>query len=194
MMYEHGRMIGRPSEWSAFVIDVIKRGTPGPGEESKHPAASDEKTLCYGSIVSIREKHSGLRTEPLLMCKVVSGELQLRCYDPVNQLEKIAFAKVVNGQGRWYLRAPGKARERFDEETGKPMPRIRKRQKGARDTFNEVVKKRVAPALDQEENDEEGPVVKFALPKISVQQIEGQEVRTEYIDDFLCWSINGVSE
>ncbi len=192
MLFEGPRMIGRPSEWSAIVIDVIKRGGPPPGPDKASPL-DDESVLTHGSIVSLRERATGLRTEPLLMCKVNNGELQLGHHGPVHQLEKVAFARAVEGQGRWYLRAPGKEQAKYDE-SGKLAPRIRKRVKSNRDTTNDVVKRRMAPALDMEDQDEDGPAVKFALPKIQVSNTGQQEVRTEFLDDFLCWSINGVSE
>ncbi|KAJ9103345.1 hypothetical protein QFC19_004443 [Naganishia cerealis] len=189
---EHGKLVGMPSDWSAFVIDVVKRGEPPGGLPEKN--RPDPGIITFNSTVILRDIHSDYRTEPLLLIKIMSGKPVLNEFGPVSELNKVAFAKVVAGQGKWYLRAPGHDRDKLEDENGKPLPRIRKRIRGKKDTVNSVVKKRVAPALDTEDNFGDPSAVRFEPSKLSVEVIDGQSVEGEYFDDFITWTISGVTE
>ncbi|KAJ9095619.1 hypothetical protein QFC21_005490 [Naganishia friedmannii] len=189
---EHGKLVGMPSDWSAFVIDVVKRGEPPGGLPEKN--RPDPGVITFNSTVILRDIHSDYRTEPLLLIKIMSGKPVLNEFGPVSELNKVAFAKVVAGQGKWYLRAPGHDRDKLEDENGKPLPRIRKRIRGKKDTVNSVVKKRVAPALDTEDNFGDPSAVRFEPSKVSVEVIDGQSVEGEYFDDFITWTISGVTE
>jgi hypothetical protein len=189
---EHGKLVGMPSDWSAFVIDVVKRGEPPGGLPEKN--RPDPGVITFNSTVILRDIHSDYRTEPLLLIKIMSGKPVLNEFGPVSELNKVAFAKVVAGQGKWYLRAPGHDRDKLEDENGKPLPRIRKRIRGKKDTVNSVVKKRVAPALDTEDNFGDPSAVRFEPSKLSVEVIDGQSVEGEYFDDFITWTISGVTE
>lgn len=194
MFVQHGSLLGKPSDWSAFVMDVVKKGQPPENWEGPVDLSDDPNEVTYGSIVILRDIHTNFRTEPLLLCKVENGKCKLADWGPVSQLQKVAFARTVTGQGRWYLRAPGQDRDKIDEATGQPTKRIRKRIRGKKDTVNTVIKKRLAPALDQEENLEDGPILKFVKPKIQIEVIDGQEKQTEFMDDFISWSLSGITE
>lgn len=190
---EHGKLVGMPSDWSAFVIDVVKRGEPPGGLPEKN--RPDPGIITFNSTVILRDIHSDYRTEPLLLIKVMSGKPVLNEFGPVSELNKVAFAKVVASQGKWYLRAPGHDRDKLEDENGKPLPRVRKRIRGKKDTVNSVVKKRVAPALDTEDNYNGDPsAVRFEPSKLSIEVIDGQSVEGEYFDDFITWTISGVTE
>ncbi|KAJ9115077.1 hypothetical protein QFC22_005405 [Naganishia vaughanmartiniae] len=189
---EHGRLVGMPSDWSAFVIDVVKRGEPPGGLPEKN--RPDPGVITFNSTVILRDIHSDYRTEPLLLIKIMSGKPVSNEFGPVSELNKVAFAKVVAGQGKWYLRAPGHDRDKLEDENGKPLPRIRKRIRGKKDTVNSVVKKRVAPALDTEDNSGDPSAVRFEPSKLSVEIIDAQSVEGEYFDDFITWTISGVTE
>ncbi|KAI5454274.1 hypothetical protein NCC49_004334 [Naganishia albida] len=190
---EHGKLVGMPSDWSAFVIDVVKRGEPPGGLPEKN--RPDPGIITFNSTVILRDIHSDYRTEPLLLIKVMSGKPVLNEFGPVSELNKVAFAKVVADQGKWYLRAPGHDRDKLEDENGKPLPRVRKRIRGKKDTVNSVVKKRVAPALDTEDNYNGDPsAVRFEPSKLSIEVVAGQSVEGEYFDDFITWTISGVTE
>lgn len=189
---EHGKLVGMPSDWSAFVIDVVKRGEPPGGLPEKN--RPDPGVITFNSTVILRDIHSDYRTEPLLLLKIMSGKPVLNEFGPVSELNKVAFAKVVAGQGKWYLRAPGHDRDKLEDENGKPLPRIRKRIRGKKDTINSVVKKRVAPALDTEDNFGDPSAVRFEPSKLSVEVVDGQSIEGEYFDDFITWTISGVTE
>lgn len=190
---EHGKLVGMPSDWSAFVIDVVKRGEPPGGLPEKN--RPDPGIITFNSTVILRDIHSDYRTEPLLLIKVMSGKPVVNEFGPVSELNKVAFAKVVAGQGKWYLRAPGHDRDKLEDENGKPLPRVRKRIRGKKDTVNSVVKKRVAPALDTEDNYHGDPsAVRFEPSKLAIEVVDGQSVEGEYFDDFITWTISGVTE
>ncbi|KAH8084115.1 hypothetical protein HD553DRAFT_272871 [Filobasidium floriforme] len=153
---DRGLLVGRNGDWSAWVMDVVRRGEAPPG----HPrdTVQDPEILTYGSIVVLRDIQTQYRTEPLLLCKVINGAVYLHDYGPVSELHRIAFAKTVPGQGRWYLQTSS----RIDLDQAEEKPGL-------------------SPAL-------------YSAPQIKLEAGESGFEQREFLDDYLTWTISGITE
>ncbi len=187
---EQGRLTGRPCDWTAFVIDVIRRGSPSQ-QYPKYDLPGN--LLTFGSTIILRDIHSGYRSEPLLICKLMAGKVVSNEYGPVIDMQRIALAKVVPGQGIWYARAPGSEKGLVDEVTGKALPRLRRKLRD-KDPLNQSLLKKMAPAFDREDELDQSSFVSFAAPKVKVEEVDGVMEEYEFLDDFLSWTITGISK
>jgi len=114
----------RTGKWSPFRFEVIKRAIPpyNPEDDAKQPnryrVFEDEKNakvLTYGSIITVVDVQSGVRSEPVKLVKVDKNEVVVGADEggPVSELQRVGFVKYdanVADQGlrsRWYLSAPG---------------------------------------------------------------------------------------
>ncbi|WVF71578.1 hypothetical protein IAT40_006386 [Kwoniella sp. CBS 6097] len=120
------RMVSKTGKWTPFKFDVVRRAAPPPVDRSKNryhhssnPAEADnEDKLTYGSIVVLVDLQSGIRSDPVKLVKVESGEVRVGEDEgqPISELQRIGLVRLVDGVadttgaedgGRWYLSAPG---------------------------------------------------------------------------------------
>ena len=231
---DRGKLVGRNGDWSAWVMDVVKRGEPPSG--LARDFVPDPDILTYGSIVILRDIHTQYRTEPLLLCKVINGAVYLHDYGPVSELHRIAFAKTVPGQGRWYLRSPMIERVRDKRGPRSAYSKRTKQKKGKQEelTMDEMEGSladgaRILASMDEDPGQREGddyngeeihdseahaqashsPTLRpeydqtedrtnLSLTMFSAHQIKVEEGETgpeerEYLDDYLTWTISGIS-
>lgn len=226
---DRGLLVGRNADWSAWVMDVVRRGDPPEGQS--HDFNQHPDILTYGSIVILRDIHTQYRSEPLLLCKVVNGAVYLHDHGPVSELHRVAFAKTVPDQGRWYLRSPMIERvrdKRGPRAPAKPRPKQKKSEGDSlgAEHRNEELSSGLDPHLDVQtasgsytfgpeptseqkaeappgsshvdaEQPEEKPGLSPALysaPQIKLEEGESGLVETEFLDDYLTWTISGISE
>ena len=231
---DRGKLVGRNGDWSAWVMDVVQRGEPPSG--LARDFVPDPDILTYGSIVILRDIHTQYRTEPLLLCKVINGAVYLHDYGPVSELHRLAFAKTVPGQGRWYLRSP--MIERVRDKRG-PRSGYTKRAKQKKGKQEELIVDEVEGSLadgarilasmdedlgqregndyngegsrdpeahaqtshspaarleyDQVEDRNDLSLTMFSAPQIKVEEGETGPEEREYLDDYLTWTISGIS-
>jgi hypothetical protein len=231
---DRGKLVGRNGDWSAWVMDVVKRGEPPSG--LARDFVPDPDILTYGSIVILRDIHTQYRTEPLLLCKVINGAVYLHDYGPVSELHRIAFAKTVPGQGRWYLRSPmiERVRDKRGPRSGHTKRAKQKKGKQEELTVDEMEGSlaegaRILASMDEDLGQREGddynaensrdsgahaqtshsPASKpeddqaedttnlsltmFSAPQIKVEEGETGPEEREYLDDYLTWTISGIS-
>ena len=230
---DRGLLVGRNADWSAWVMDVVRRGEPPEGHPRDH--VPDPDILTYGSIVILRDIQTQYRTEPLLLCKVINGAVYLHDYGPVSELHRIAFAKTVPHQGRWYLRSPMIERVR-DKRGPRSHSSKKTKQKKEKDDLTvseqqsegyppgsepkhdvhtatparsngsygselpEAPDSRVAPQSTSSRVDgdlsEEKPGLSPALysaPQIKLEEGDSGLEEREFLDDYLTWTISGIS-
>lgn len=227
-------LVGRNGDWSAWVMDVIKRGEPPQGHGRDF--IPDSQVLTYGSIVILRDVHTQFRTEPLLLCKVINGTVYHHDYGPVSELHRLAFAKSVPGQGRWYLRSPMIERVR-DKRGSRPGSSFKSKSKPTTEKPDERSPEPTQGMASEEGDFANGDVgadaqdlylpeasdvtleaarthqqqgmrsvpteasdkvnfspTLFSAPQIKLEQTSlGLEER-EHLDDYLTWTISGISE
>jgi hypothetical protein len=232
---DRGLLVGRNGDWSSWVVDVVSRGQPPPGSAPQE-FAPDPDILTYGSVIILRDIHTHYRSEPLLLCKVLNGAVYLHDYGPVSELHRIAFAKTVPGQGRWFLRSP--VIERVRDKRG-PRPGANKKvakRKKLRADGNEHMpdemdnypgdgtggldgvvednesqgiyladipselehdgrpkQSRVNSNLELEDRVNLSPAL-FSAPQIRLEEGEDGMEEREYLDDYLTWTISGISQ
>lgn len=117
-------LVYRTGKWSPFRFEVIKRAVPpyNPEDDTKqlnrYRVFEDEKNakvLTYGSIITVVDVQTGVRSEPVKLVKVDKNEVVVGADEggPVSELQRVGFVKYdtnVADQGlqpRWYLSAPG---------------------------------------------------------------------------------------
>lgn len=227
-------MVGRNGDWTPWVMDVVTRGEPSGGHD---PDVIPPDMLTYGSMIVLRDAHTGFRTEPLLLCKVINGIVHHHDYGPVSELHRIALAKIVPGQGRWYLRSPviERVRDKRPLPKRKRTKKSSKKGKRAQDEFgNPIEEDQDEPGKDggmsselseiedygiESKRDGEWPEgdkangaetnegqegsaaldsaapALFRAAKVKREYDEhGLEVEREYLDEYSCWIISGISE
>ncbi|WVQ67812.1 uncharacterized protein L199_006017 [Kwoniella botswanensis] len=150
-----GKLTSRTGKWTPFRFEIIKRALP-PAVEKKskirnHPGprieveadVGNEDILTYGSIVRLIDLQSGIKSDPVRIVKVESGEHKLNGESdghPISELQRIGLIRLntdgsdhLNEDGqRCYLSAPG-ARlgggELLDGRSGRARPILNKDKK-----------------------------------------------------------------
>ncbi|ORX36759.1 hypothetical protein BD324DRAFT_627075 [Kockovaella imperatae] len=107
------RLASRTGQWTPFKFDVITRASP-PDVNTKRPRFAGQvepnDVLTYGSIVSLVDVQSGIRSEPMKVVKVEHNEvLDDRDGHPISELQRVAFLRQHGNDDRprWFLSAPG---------------------------------------------------------------------------------------
>ncbi|OBZ78791.1 Transcription factor cbf11 [Grifola frondosa] len=123
--------------------------------------------VTYGSEIILSDTATGVQTSPLLIRKVDKGRIAPDDGGPVSQMQKIALQRVNADGTRHYLSAAG------------PMP----------GTPGVVVPP--APGLSNQAGTH--PLL-FQAPRVREEMKEGVRVITDEVDDYLCWTIVGISK
>lgn len=75
-----GRLIGHNGEWSTYRITLISR------PPLADLAGAEEGSVTYGSTIVLTDLNTGFSSDPLVVCKVDKGQVQLPQIDPPAEL------------------------------------------------------------------------------------------------------------
>ncbi|KAH9944135.1 uncharacterized protein BXZ73DRAFT_39580 [Epithele typhae] len=123
--------------------------------------------VTYGSEIVLADTVTGVQTAPLIIRKVDKGRIVPDDGGPVSQMQKIALQRVNNDGTRHYLSAAG------------PIP------------GTPGISAPPAPGLSNQAGTH--PLL-FQSPRIREEMKDGTRVITDEVDDYLCWTIVGISK
>ncbi|KAL4241768.1 Su(H) family protein [Abortiporus biennis] len=123
--------------------------------------------VTYGSEIVLTDTVSGTQTAPLIIRKVDKGRIVPDDGGPVSQMQKIALQRINPDGTRHYLSATG------------PAP----------GTPGVVVP--TTPGLQNQAGTH--PLI-FQAPRIREDNKDGVRIITDEVDDYLCWTIVGISK
>ncbi|KAI0320359.1 hypothetical protein OF83DRAFT_1053296 [Amylostereum chailletii] len=121
--------------------------------------------VTYGSEVILTDTMSGISTAPLVIRKVDKGRIAGDDGGPVSQMQKIALQRINQDGSRHYLSAAG------------PVP-------GSGGAMSPP------PPAGQAGTH---PLI-FQSPRIREEVKDGVRLFTDEVDDYLCWTIVGISK
>ncbi|KAG2154735.1 hypothetical protein DEU56DRAFT_725506 [Suillus clintonianus] len=130
------------------------------------PTNAGPQPVTYGCEVVLSDTLSNIATSPLIIRKVDKGRVSAEDGGPVSQMQKIALQRVNQDGSRHYLSAAG------------PIP-------GAPNSTPSVPG---APAQGGTH-----PLI-FQSPRIRDEMKDGVRTLTDEVDDYLCWTIVGISK
>ncbi|KAG2369429.1 hypothetical protein BDR07DRAFT_1348008 [Suillus spraguei] len=130
------------------------------------PTNAGPQPVTYGCEVVLSDTLSNIATSPLIIRKVDKGRVSAEDGGPVSQMQKIALQRVNQDGTRHYLSAAG------------PIP-------GAPNSTPSVPG---APAQGGTH-----PLI-FQSPRIRDEMKDGVRTLTDEVDDYLCWTIVGISK
>ncbi|KAJ6519712.1 hypothetical protein C8R45DRAFT_952452 [Mycena sanguinolenta] len=131
------------------------------------PSIGGPQPVTYGCSIVLSDTHSGISTSPLIIRKVDKGRVSTEDGGPVSQMQKIALQRVNPDGSRHYLSAAG------------PIP-------GAQGV--------VAPPAPGSSSQAGSHPLLFQSPRVRDEMKDGVRVITDDVDDYLCWTIVGISK
>ncbi|KAF7965666.1 hypothetical protein HWV62_42388 [Athelia sp. TMB] len=133
------------------------------------PALGGPQPVQYGCEIILSDTLSQISTSPLVIRKVDKGRVSPEDGGPVSQMQKIALQRVNPDGSRHYLSAAG------------PVP--------GGITPGVVVPP--APGMSSQAGTH--PLL-FQAPRVREETKDGQLVLLDEVDDYLCWTIVGISK
>lgn len=110
----------RTGQWTPFRFEVLDRAAPSVSLDRtaggrKRSVVHSTNILTYGSIGSLVDLQTGIKTEPMRLVRIDKNEnlVGTDVGDPVSDLQRVGFVRLVDwqddytGGSRWYLSAPG---------------------------------------------------------------------------------------
>ncbi|KAJ7225626.1 hypothetical protein GGX14DRAFT_531343 [Mycena pura] len=131
------------------------------------PSMGGPQPVTYGCSVVLSDTQSGISTSPLIIRKVDKGRVSPDDGGPVSQMQKIALQRVNADGSRHYLSAAG------------PIP-------GTSGV--------VAPPAPGSSSQAGSHPLLFQSPRVRDEMKDGVRVITDDVDDYLCWTIVGISK
>ncbi|KAJ7654934.1 hypothetical protein DFH06DRAFT_1474030 [Mycena polygramma] len=131
------------------------------------PSIGGPQPVTYGCSIILSDTHSGISTSPLIIRKVDKGRVSPDDGGPVSQMQKIALQRMNPDGTRHYLSAAG------------PIP------------GNQGV---VAPPAPGSSSQAGSHPLLFQSPRVRDEMKDGVRVITDDVDDYLCWTIVGISK
>ncbi|OSC99497.1 hypothetical protein PYCCODRAFT_1373098 [Trametes coccinea BRFM310] len=122
--------------------------------------------VTYGSEIVLADTVTGVQTAPLIIRKVDKGRIVNDDGGPVSQMQKIALQRINSDGSRHYLSAAGPI---AGTPGAGPSPPGLSNQAGTH------------PLL-------------FQSPRVREELKDGVRVITDEVDDYLCWTIVGISK
>ncbi|KAF8203134.1 hypothetical protein BJ912DRAFT_342730 [Pholiota molesta] len=164
MTIDHAQLCASNVAWSAFNVNVVRK--PGvPGASST--VVTGPQPVTYGCEIVLSDTHSGISTSPLIIRKVDKGKVTHDEGGPVSQMQKIALQRVNPDGSRHYLSAAG------------PIP------------GTPGVVAPPAPGMSTQAGTH--PLL-FQSPRVREEIKEGFRIVCDEVDDYLCWTIVGISK
>ncbi|KAF7799252.1 hypothetical protein EIP86_010484 [Pleurotus ostreatoroseus] len=130
----------------------------------EEPPAAGPAAVTYGSEVVLHDTLSGIHSTPLIIRKVDKGRIAPDDGGPVSQMQKIALQRAAPDGQRQYLSAAGPA----------STPGV--------------------VAGGGMSNQAGTHALVFQPPRVREEMKDGQVVTTDEVDDYLCWTIVGISK
>lgn len=130
-------------------------------------AVGGPQPVTYGCEIVLSDTHSGISTSPLVIRKVDKGRVCAEDGGPVSQMQKIALQRVNQDGSRHYLSAAG------------PIP------------GTPGVVAPPAPGMSTQAGTH--PLL-FQSPRIRDEVRDGERIISDEVDDYLCWTIVGISK
>ncbi|KIJ40158.1 hypothetical protein M422DRAFT_256989 [Sphaerobolus stellatus SS14] len=130
------------------------------------PPPAGPQPVTYGSEIQLVDSLTGITTSPLIIRKVDKGKVSAEDGGPVSQMQKIALQRINPDGSRSYLSAAS------------PVP-------GASIPG--------APTPGSAGQPSSHPLI-FGSPRVRDEVRDGVRVVTDEVDDYLCWTIVGISK
>ncbi|KAF8167794.1 hypothetical protein B0H34DRAFT_779406 [Crassisporium funariophilum] len=166
MTIDHAQLCASNVAWSAFNVNVVRRpGSNGGGVDCV--TVGGPQPVTYGCEIVLSDTHSGISTSPLVIRKVDKGRVSADEGGPVSQMQKIALQRVNPDGSRHYLSAAG------------PIP------------GTPGVVAPPAPGMSTQAGTH--PLL-FQSPRVRDEMKDGQRIISDEVDDYLCWTIVGISK
>lgn len=131
------------------------------------PPVGGPQPVTYGCEIVLSDTTSGISTSPLIIRKVDKGKVSADDGGPVSQMQKIALQRVNPDGSRHYLSAAGPA-------SGTPGV--------------------VAPPGPSMSAQAGTHTLLFQSPRVRDELKDGVRVISDEVDDYLCWTIVGISK
>ncbi|EGO05211.1 hypothetical protein SERLA73DRAFT_174218 [Serpula lacrymans var. lacrymans S7.3] len=131
------------------------------------PPMGGPQPVTYGCEIILSDVQSGISTSPLVIRKVDKGRVSAEDGGPVSQMQKIALQRVNPDGSRHYLSAAG------------PIP------------GTPGVVAPPAPGMSSQAGTH--PLI-FQSPRVRDETKDGVRTITDEVDDYLCWTIVGISK
>ncbi|KAF8898853.1 hypothetical protein BD779DRAFT_1485864 [Infundibulicybe gibba] len=131
------------------------------------PVEGGPQPVTYGCEIVLSDTHSGISTAPLVIRKVDKGRVSPDDGGPVSQMQKIALQRLNPDGTRHYLSAAG------------PIP------------GTPGVVAPPAPGMSSQAGTH--PLL-FQTPRVRDEVKDGIRIITDEVDDYLCWTIVGISK
>ena len=209
----------KTGKWTPFRFEILSLAEM-PVADSKRPKRDEnEHILTYGSVVTLVDLHTGVRSDPLRLLKVEKGEVEVGADhgQPISVLQRLGLMRVDenDSQSRWYLSAPGARAGGAELMTPEQIASIRRRKVPPRSTLTageetlagadeasrpkkKVRTRRHALAKAVVAEDEEGSTLadlEWAQAAIETRPNgTDTEVVVDKVEDWMCWIIGGVCE
>ncbi|KAF8140354.1 hypothetical protein EV363DRAFT_1312300 [Boletus edulis] len=134
--------------------------------EDAQPVHGGHQAVTYGCEVVLSDTLSNIATSPLIIRKVDKGRVSAEDGGPVSQMQKIALQRVNADGSRHYLSAAG------------PLP-------GPPGV--------TASTSGVSSQGGTHPLI-FQSPRVREEMKDGVRVLSDEVDDYLCWTIVGISK
>ncbi|KAH9898107.1 hypothetical protein C8Q73DRAFT_386566 [Cubamyces lactineus] len=179
MTIEQSQLCASNVAWSAFAVNVLRpQGAEAPlgmldasngihGVRVLTCRIGGPQPVTYGSEIVLADTVTGVQTAPLIIRKVDKGRIVNDDGGPVSQMQKIALQRINTDGSRHYLSAAGPI-------AGTPG-----------------VSPPAAPGLSSQAGTH--PLL-FQSPRVREELKDGARVITDEVDDYLCWTIVGISK
>ncbi|KAG8932260.1 hypothetical protein FRC02_001400 [Tulasnella sp. 418] len=175
MTVDQGRLCASNTTWSAFNVEVVQAVTdPNSAQDLAsqfHPGAAPPQPVTYGSTLLLTDSHTGLTSDPLIIRKVDKGRIVMdegTMGGPVSQMQKVALCRITETGARYYLSAAGPLQILPDPNAPQGP-----------DGKGHVIATH--------------PLV-YQPPAIREEMKNDVRVEVDEVDDFLCWTIVGISK
>ncbi|KAL4069699.1 hypothetical protein V8B97DRAFT_1968790 [Scleroderma yunnanense] len=136
-------------------------------DDAPPPHAGGPQPVTYGCEIVLSDTLSNIATSPLIIRKVDKGRVSPEDGGPVSQMQKIALQRVNADGSRHYLSAAG------------PIP-------GAPGVVS-------PPTPGASSQGGTHPLI-FQPPRIREELKDGVRILSDEVDDYLCWTIVGISK
>ncbi|KZV92483.1 hypothetical protein EXIGLDRAFT_647152 [Exidia glandulosa HHB12029] len=178
MMIEGGSLCASNASWSAFTVNVIRR----PAHETPHIGGPEP--VIYGCEIVLTDQATGISTGPLLVRKVDKGRIVPDDGGPVSQMQKIALQRANPDGTRSYLSAAG------------PHPgAVAQGFVSASPTSAQGSQHGISVQLPSASTTGGIHPLLFQAPRIREEaDSEGTRVQVDEVDDYICWTIVGISK
>jgi hypothetical protein len=215
MGIEGGQLCAKNSSWSSFVITVVNNdnnnglnsfsstnilpkgsmsplssssSSPQQTNNNNNSSNSNAIQITYGSEVILSDPISGFTSDRLIIRKVEKGRIAQGACGPVSQMQKVALQCVrSNGRESHYLSAAGPIT--MDSPHSQDQCTV----SGA-SPYLGYQSSRVVHMQSMEFTKEPFRMVMQNIPCASKSDTISAPTIVEEVDDYLCWTIVGISK